>query len=84
MLKLTLKTLVAPLALGSSLISAPAMATDFMTIREYYSDATYTVSVGLSGNDCARNQFSIGQVTEFVIVSREPCAGTWPPPGWNP
>lgn len=55
-----------------------------MTTREYYSDATYTVRVGMSGNDCARNQYAFGQVTEFVLISQEPCAGNWPVPGLKP
>lgn len=64
---------VVALTFGSALSSAPALAVDFMTTRDYYSDATYTVSVGMSGNDCAGNQFAFGQITPFVITTREPC-----------
>jgi hypothetical protein len=76
---------VALATLVSAMTSAPAMATDYIREREYYSDATYTVQVGYWMNNCQRQFRGWGQVTPYYIeLSLERCEGNWPPPGWNP
>ncbi|MBB4083266.1 DUF6289 family protein [Brevundimonas lenta] len=51
-------------------LAAPAFSIE----REYFSDATYNVTVGGSGITCGANQWGWGERTEYVLYYYESCA----------
>lgn len=60
-------------AVAAPLSATPAAAYDYSVQRDFYSDASHTTYVGWAYRNCHGKDFSMGQVTQYYVETRETC-----------